>query len=202
MAENGEGVVLQSRPVTTLSASEIRLLREFDRFEAERPFDSSVRRYVRNELSEVFDEPSDEEFAFLLRLYRSEAVVSAYARWGISYSPRDFLVRVGRKLFVDPVAEKECFAPSGSSGFSRAWVGLRNLWRLGAVGSELAYGGKSKLKDLESRMLESLENGVSLLESGSSDRAEELVDLLYSPVFETNFLASSISAHVKKVAVR
>jgi len=197
VSEDGSPFVLQSRPITTLGASDIALLREFDRYEVENA--RTGRELVRNELSEVFDEPTPAEFEFLTALYRSEAVVSAYARWGISYAPGDFLATVAGKLFIDPEMERRCFeAAEFTNPFVRFWRKSRNFWRLGSVGSGLAYGKKDRLEDLENRMFEALDAAVSALESKKKPDREEFLNLVYPPVFEANFLASSVSKYVKK----
>lgn len=164
VARDGTPFVFQSRPVTTLDASDIRLLHEFDRHETENA--SVPHLLVRNELSDVFDEPTSEESEFLLSLYRSKAVVSAYARWGIAYEPGDFLRTVAGKLFIDPVLEKRRFeAVEFSNPIVRFWRRTRNFWRLGSIGSSLVYGRKDRLADLENRMFEALEAAISVKES-------------------------------------
>ena len=197
IAEDGSPFVFQSRPITTLDASDTALLREFDRYETENA--AMGRELVRNELSEVFDEPAQEELDFLSKLYRSEAVVSAYSRWGISYCPNDFLATVAGRLFIDPVLERRCFeAAEFSNPLVRFWRKNRNFWRLGSVGSSLVYGKKDRLEDLENRMFEALDAAVSALESKKKPDLAEFLNLVYPPVFEANFLAASISKYVKK----
>lgn len=200
IAVDGTPYVFQSRPITTLDESDFALLKELDRHEVE---NASVGcRLVRNELSDVFDEPTSAELDFLSTLYRSEAVVSTYARWGISYEPNDFLRTVGGKLFIDPVLEKRCFeAVEFTNPFVRFWRKSRNFWRLGSVGSSLVYGKKLRLEDLENRMFEALDTAVSAIESGRKPEKNEFLNLVYAPVFEANFLASSISKYVKKSPV-
>lgn len=200
IATDGTPYVFQSRPITTLAESDFALLKEFDRHEIE---NASVEcRLVRNELSDVFDEPSSDELDFLSALYRSEAVVSAYARWGISYEPGDFLRTVAGRLFIDPVLEKRCFeAGEFTNPFVRFWRKNRNFWRLGSVGSSLVYGKKDRLDDLENRMFEALDAAVSAMESKKRTDRDDFLNLVYEPVFETNFLASSISKYVKKSPV-
>lgn len=129
ISENGEPFVFQSRPITTLDPGDLKLMVEFDRYETERA-DSSVL-LVRNELSETFDEPSAAELEFLSALYRSEAVVSAYARWGVAYEPRNFVSCVAGKTFIDPALERACFeALEFTNPFVRFWMKTNNLWKL------------------------------------------------------------------------
>lgn len=197
VAADGTPYVFQSRPITTLDDSDRALLKEFDRYEIENA--TSERSLVRNELSDVFDEPTSAELDFLSALYRSEAVVSAYARWGISYVPGDFLRTVAGKLFIDPVLERRCFeAAEFTNPFVRFWRKNRNFWRLGSVGSGLAYGKRGRLDDLENRMFEAIDAAVAAIESKKKPDRDEFLNLVYAPVFETNFLASSISKYVKK----
>lgn len=210
IARDGKPVVLQSRPVTTLRGADIRLLRDFDRFEIERPFDVSGYRLVRNELCEPFDQPTEAELSFLRRLYRHPSVVKAYSNWGITYHPGDFLVSVGDKLFIDEAQERRCFEGSRSaSAWSRFWTKTKNSWRLGSVGAEVAYGGRRRLERLESEMISALETAADLLESdggrngnahsgeGARPNEDELLTRLYGPVFESNFLAASYRAFSK-----
>jgi hypothetical protein len=195
VAENGDAVILQARPITTLPDSDIRLLREFDRFESARPFGKERYRLVRNELCEPFDEPTDAELAFLRRLYRHSAVARAYASYGIRYVPRDFLVTVAKKLFIDEAEERRCFEGDVSdSKIANLWTRWKNLWRLGAVGAQVAHGGRKRLERLESDMLSAVEFAVSMRESGERIEESDLLDRLYAPVFETNFLAASLQA--------
>lgn len=197
VAADGVPFVFQSRPITTLDESDLTLLGEFDRYEIENAH--TARRFVRNELSDVFGDPTPEELDFLSELYRSNAVSSAYARWGISYAPGDFLTTVAGKLFIDPVAERRCFeAVEFTNPFVRFWRKSRNFWRLGSVGSSLVYGKKDRLEDLENRMFEALDAAVSAIESKKKPDRGEFLNLVYAPVFEANFLASSVSKYVKK----
>lgn len=126
-------------------------------------------------------------------------MVSAYARYGISYAPNDFLATVAGRLFIDPKLEKRCFeAAEFSNPLVRFWRKNRNFWRLGSIGSGLVYGKKDALDDLENRMFEALEAAVSALESKERPELSEFLNLVYPPVFEANFLAASIAKYVKK----
>ncbi len=170
---------------------------EFDRYETERAH--VPVRLVRNELSETFDEPTSSELEFLSALYASEAVVSAYARWGVSYEPRDFITCVAGKSFIDPALERACFeAREFTNPLVRFWRKTKNLWNLGSVGSSLAYGRKDRLQDLESRMFEALDAAVSAMEKKEKPERSEFLNLVYSPVFEANFLASSVAKYVRR----
>jgi hypothetical protein len=204
ISETGKPFVFQSRPVTTLRSGEREFLKILDRFEVERsptgPFE-----LVRNELCEPFDRPAPEELEFLRALYSHESVVSTYRKWGVEYRPKDFLVVVGDRLFIDVRKERECFDFSDVPGFSGRWGRWKNYWNLGAVASKLRTRSDAVLDDLEARMLRVLESALAHVaeKTGISDSifsdgrifpwADDLVSEWYPVVFETNFLASSWS---------
>lgn len=202
ISETGEPFVFQSRPVTTLRSGEKEFLKVLDRFEVEQSSKGAFE-LVRNELCEPFDRPNTDELAFLRWLYAHESVVSAYRKWGIEYSPKDFLSVVGGRLFVDVRKERACFDFSDVPGFSGWWGRWKNYWNLGAVASKLRTRSDAVLDDLETRMLRVLESAIAhatgkVVPMGpiSSDGripswAEGLVSEWYPVVFETNFLASS-----------
>lgn len=190
VAEDGREFVFQTRPVTTLDENDLRLLREFDRYEVENW--KAGKTLVRNELAEVFDAPDESETGFLRDLYRNPSVAAAYARWGVKYRPDDFLVLIGGRLFVDPEAERACFDGSLAQGrLRRAWERFRNAWRLGAVGAEIGYGGSAKLDALERDLFSVLEKALSMRADPSPRTRDEVLSALYRPVFEANFLAAS-----------
>lgn len=196
ISESGNPVVLQSRPVTAFSFREIETLRALDEFEKRRVSEgSSPYLLVRNELCETFDEPTEEETDFLRRLYRHPAVVGTYAKFGISYVPGDFLALVGGRLFVDANAEAECFFPNRSSGFFRRLATKwKNAFRLGAVGARLRNPADRTLDLLEERLLSAWNAALDLLSRPKRPDESEILSMVYAPVFEANFLASSFAA--------
>lgn len=222
VSKTGKPFVFQTRPITTLGSGEREFIKTLDRFEVERgskgPFE-----LVRNELCEPFDRPTAHELAFLRALYSHESVVSVYRKWGIRYFPKDFLLLVGGRLFIDARKERECFDFSGVPGFFGWWGRQRNSWNLGLAASRLRLRGEEVLSQLEARMFNSLEcfvreveglsEGVDLLEGAgvggrtdgffSSDGrfvpwVSELLSERYAAVFETNFLASSWTSSQKR----
>ena len=136
ITKNGAPFVFQSRPITTLKEGERSLLKALDRFEVENLPKETRRRLVRNELCEPFDSPTEEEFSFLSRLYSHDAIVSAYARWGIAYRPIPFLERIGGKLFIDADKESACF--DSGRGLLSSYSRMKNFWNLGAVGAKVS----------------------------------------------------------------
>ncbi|MDQ1343980.1 MAG: hypothetical protein QG650_700, partial [Patescibacteria group bacterium] len=80
------------------------------------------------------------------------------------------------------------------SKLEKLLIRWKNLWRLGAVGAQVAHGGRRRLERLESDMLSALEFAVSMRESGERMEESDLLDRLYAPVFEANFLAASLRA--------
>jgi len=164
-----DGVVyfLQSRPITTLSATDIETSQYLD---AHLPPDKFF--FEKTEATEVAPTPSNDTFAMLETLYANDGPVAlAYRTLGVTYTDTHFLERIGGQLYVDREKELKSLLPAYSrvtspqylpapGAISGLWTTLKNIRRLNGlrfdtaelykkISERLARPGANLLADYE-----------------------------------------------------
>lgn len=142
--KNGQWFILQSRPITSLSAG---IVEKLDNLEQHLP--NGKYFFAKTEACDVAPRPSAKTFEILKAMYTDGGPVQrAYKRQGVEYHWTDFLKLFDGELFIDKEKEIQSLFPSHSYFFGTAYAvrpvrlkgfltSLKNTKRLQSLGGDI-----------------------------------------------------------------
>ncbi len=174
--KGGEWFFLQTRPITTIDETEYKKSLYLDET---LPKDKKFH-YEKTEISEIAPRPTQITKDLLEMIYGQDGPIKkVYAKYGISYEPKDILQIIGNELFIDRLEERETILPQ--TGLFRS---IKNTLKLGKIPLD---GYEELYKRIKAR-IESKDSGENALEVFLKD---------YELVFEVNFLTGYAFQKIK-----
>ncbi|HEV7424511.1 MAG TPA: PEP/pyruvate-binding domain-containing protein, partial [Candidatus Paceibacterota bacterium] len=138
LSRNNQLYIVQTRPITTIDDRQYQGLLYLDEILPDEPF-----IYEKTEISEIAPRPTPFTYDLLQKIYTLGGPVdSVYKKYGINFTPDDFLEIIGNELYVNREKEIHTLLPSytylkkGTPGLaSLKGIGrtIGNIFRLNRV---------------------------------------------------------------------